>query len=161
MKNLKVLLILAISGLFIFNSCNKDEEEGYKYNFIDQELSGKIAGEDWTYKSGGASDNNYFDTSSLYNAKVFDNDTIEPCGYLIGSKSLLFFFPMETGTYDITDYPVTFFAEGEETENLVTLIGAFEILTIDTAIKQITGRMDAKYDDDNFVNGNFNLTICY
>ncbi|MBT3208920.1 MAG: hypothetical protein HN704_18470 [Bacteroidetes bacterium] len=159
MKNLKIIFLFSFSIILLLNSCKKDDDE-YKYNFEDQELSGQIAGESWTYETGGVFISD-FNHPPLFDFRIFGTDTISPCSYNIASRSLLFFTPMEIGLYDIADYLVTFYAEGEETENLITVLGAFEILTIDTANKIITGRMDAKYDDDNFVNGNFSLTSCY
>lgn len=45
-------------------------------------------------------------------------------------------------------------------DNNIAVEGAYEIISVDTITKLVTGKMDAYIDNDNFINGNFTLKYC-
>ena len=56
---------------------------------------------------------------------------------------------------------LVYYEDGSSTpNNIIATSGEYEILTVDKTNNIVTGKMDAFYDDDNFVNGNFSLKIC-
>ena len=85
------------------------------------------------------------------------------------SRKEIWFFsvPNEVGIYKLKlnlncftcadNFTVTLF-EKDGSMNFIATDGAVEILTISDT--QVSGRIDARYDGNTFVNGNFTVSIC-
>jgi hypothetical protein len=156
---MKNLFVLAISiAVLSFTSCEKDEDEGSSYAFVEQNLQGKIGGESWEHQSG-RSKADFFDN--------FFNDLRETADSNICSSSnsaqgnfILFGGEPTVGLFELGSSKTVTFVVGSG-NNLVATEGAYEILTVDTVGDIVTGRMDVTYDGDNSVNGNFSITYCH
>jgi hypothetical protein len=95
-------------------------------------------------------------------------DQIEaPCEIFgFGEGDMVFFtVPNAVGLYKLkfsfsggTDNQTATLFDTEETLNVIATEGAIEILTITTA--EVTGRLDVRSDANNYINGNFTVTLC-
>lgn len=77
---------------------------------------------------------------------------------------MFFTVPNEVGLYKLSfdlgsfsGQTVTLFDQ-QTVLNTIATTGAIEILTITDT--EVTGRVDARADKDNFVNGNFTVSFC-
>ncbi|MEQ9404929.1 MAG: hypothetical protein RIM99_15160 [Cyclobacteriaceae bacterium] len=159
------MFLLSLSLLFTISCSSDDEQAEAAYDFIDQNAQGSIEGNDFNFGSGKISDSNA--ENELFIKLYDDSETFtDPCDALgLGEFVNVFFsIPKEVGLYELT----ASFSIDEEGQtvtlfnpatflNIVASDGAVEILTI--TAEQITGRIDARLDND-FVNGNFTAIFC-
>jgi hypothetical protein len=155
MNKIGLLLLLAAT---VF-SC-KDDDDGKKYDFKDQDLSGQIADQNWTYDDGYAEvtgDNKL----SINILAAHDGPT--GCEASWQGDMVFFHCPNAVGLYELDfdgsgmGQTVTLF-DNEETFNYISTEGAVEIISITETT--VTGRIDARGDDEFFVNGNFTIALC-
>lgn len=163
MKKLKnqLFIVLLCTILLSVNSCKKDNKEEDQentpaYNFLNQTAAGKINAVPWTF-IGGTARQDYFEQSKMRIQMYSDTAYCFGAPFTDGvivtlpkSTGLYLFTSSQTGT--IYQYPGTNLGVYEK--------GAIEILTYDTVQGIVTGRIDIKYDNDNYVNGNFSLIYC-
>jgi hypothetical protein len=157
MKKTAFLLLLAAT---VF-SCKDDKEEGNKYDFKDQELSGQIADENWIYDDGYAE----VDGNNRLRINLMDaHEGLTGCEAEWAQTDMVFFScPNAVGLYELdfegtgSGQTVTLF-DYAEVFNYISNEGAVEILSITET--SVTGRIDARGDDDFFVNGNFTIDRC-
>ena len=156
-KNLNSFALWALAFFMTasFFACNG----GNKIEFIDQDLTGKIDGNDWTIGSGTAaagfsSDEMSIDIYSVLDTNACDFDTP-------GGDRVLFSIDKAVGYYELKfgTQTVTLFGDANST-NTIAVSGAVEILSIDEAAGTVTGRMDVAAGSSNELNGNFTLTWC-
>jgi hypothetical protein len=170
MKQLFSILIMA--GVIMFNSCSKDEDDNdndknqNSYEFKDQNLQGKIGGEAWNFKNGTA-EVSYFDSSEI-DIDLYQDTSSNICNtYITDGDKIFLSVPHKVGVHELSidfssgnSQTVTLY-DRENTMNYIASQGAVEILTIDTSSSMtLTGRMDARVDDDTYVNGNFTVSFC-
>ncbi|MCF8374553.1 MAG: hypothetical protein K9H64_23245 [Bacteroidales bacterium] len=162
-RNIIYLLFLVMAPAFII-SCGKDEDKP-AYTFLDQEMQGKIGGDDWTLVTGSA-DIDHWD-STLLSLDFYGVEITDPCNYYqpAGNK-VICSVPNQVGLYELNFdlssdniQTVTLYHRASELNN-AAIEGAIEITLIDTTNGLVQGRIDAKIDSEYFVNGNFTLIYC-
>jgi len=148
--------------------CCGGDDDGPSYNFKNQDLSGEIDDESWTYADG------YSELTTLEGNEYADitlvlEQTETGCdiGDLEGNY-LFFYVPAEVGVHKLKpvdfsgsfedNQTVTFLVNEDIPNNIIAQKGAIEVLSITETT--ITGRMDVRFDDDFFVNGNFEVSRC-
>ena len=136
------------------------------YEFIDQDLQGKISAIDWEYQSGKARISHFDDTKlsiDIYSETPDGGDQCDAGAFTSSNYYIIFSIPNETGVYQLsTSQSVTFVdSSGDILNNTIAMTGAVEILSIDTS-GNVTGRMDVRYsyNDEDYVNGNFIAAYC-
>ena len=159
MKKSSILCFVNILLIVFLVSCEKD----YEYKFIDQDLTGKVFGLDWTYQSGEAK--TFAGDTAKFIINLWD-ENIDPCTSADGSDYTVFFtvpksirlFHLQVAILEDTGQTIAFYHDGTIFE---AFEGVIEILSIDlTNTLTITGRIDAKFDDSNRLNGNFTVKYC-
>ena len=153
-------LALLMASTLIFSCSDDDDDSGY--SFKEQTLQGQIGGDDWEFKVGTAE---MQENDTLW-IDLYGVDDEDPCNnWNIEGDYLLFFIPAQVGVHELSfnwetgGQTVTFYDESA-TMNNVAVEGAVEILSIDETNGEVTGRIDAKIDGDNEVNGNFTAVYC-
>lgn len=89
----------------------------------------------------------------------------EGCDIMPDGDRVFFTLPSNTGVhllkFDFNDLEgsrtVTLF-DDEEVMNVIATEGAVEITSVTDT--HVTGRIDARADEDNFINGNFTVPLC-
>ena len=172
MKNSTKLLlsILSLSFFLTTTSCDEDDP-GSSFEFIDQNLQGTIDGLPYTFGEGTADAVNIDGENELsFDLLDADENFTAVCDLFgFGDEvSILFSTPNEVGLYelffDLSSFDgqtVTLLnpnGEGGVPNNIIASTGAVEILTITDS--EVTGRIDARFDGDNTVNGNFTVIFC-
>jgi hypothetical protein len=157
MKRAVLFLMASLIGF----SCKDDEDAKPKYEFKDQDLSGKIENVAWTYEEGTADANGNTLSIDLF------LDQVDPVCELFGfpeGNQVFFTVPNQVGVYELKfdfsgsdNQTVTLFVP-EEVLNIICSKGAIEILSISDT--EVTGRIDARSDENNYINGNFTVVIC-
>ena len=148
----------------MFNISCGDDDAGPNYEFKDQILQGKIEGKTYQFKDG------YFEESFFeedkFSIQMYDvNEPDDACDVFSSDFVQVFFsIPKEVGLYKLKFNLSTFTGQTatlydpDESLNVIATEGAIEILTISET--EITGRMDARADNRNFVNGDFSVISC-
>lgn len=177
------------SLLFIqtFLSC-KDDSVVTNEPFIDRNLSGVLHGQTWEFSSGVAKSIEYKNDPYTFHhtmalreiieSSIWDSVYIEnlQIPFIMGERyielsrydSSEFIIP---GTYELEiivdkkDFSLTFVVPSDSENNFSygQSGGYFEILSVDTMIGKITGRLSASdilYDFDTRLYGNFEVTYC-
>lgn len=168
MKNLlnSILLIVSLCSIILFSSCG-DDDSGPSYSFIDQNLQGVIDGISFTSQGGNFEEG--FEEGK-FSVSIYDISEEGDICDVFGTESVfvLFSIPEEVGLYELS-FDLSSFSGQTVTlvnpngangipQNNIASTGAVEILTVSDT--EITGRMDARFDGDNNVNGNFTLIFC-
>ncbi len=134
---------------------------GGGYNFIDQNLQGEIGGVPWTFVSGTAEDPFGDDELwiKLYNIDPAGGDPWAGGAYAAAEDTLMVKLPETVGLVELSWGGQWFTLYDESTGvNIFCVEGAIEILTIDPVGLTVTGRVDARSDEGNYVNGNFSAS---
>ena len=160
--NLSIRKLLFISSIIIFSSCSKDEDNGPAYEFLDQDLQGTIDGEAFVFGDGIVSSSD----GELSFDLLSDMETESACEQFgFGDfVSVFFTIPEAEGIVELSlnlqsfeGQTVTMF-NPETSLNVIATEGAVEITSITET--SVSGKMDVKYDGENFVNGNFTAVFC-
>jgi len=164
MKTRLPLYALFFSLTALVASCSDDDEKGPSYSFKNQDLQGEIEGDNWTYADG------YVETTTLEGVESLSVNLMltqadGACEtFSVEGDQVFFTVPNEVGVYklkfDLSTFSgqtVTLF-DTETVLNTIATEGAIEILTITDT--EVTGRVDARYDKTNYVNGNFTVSFC-
>ncbi len=162
-----ILLLVTLSSTLIISSCGSDDDSGPSYEFIDQNLQGTIDGISFNSKGG------FFDEGfeeGTIRMSIYDISEEGDVCDIFGSESvfILFTIPETVGLYELS-FDLSSFdgqtvtlvnpnGEGGIPQNNIASTGAVEILTVSET--EVTGRMDARLDGDNSVNGNFSVIFC-
>ncbi len=163
-----VLCTICLLGLLGLTSCNDDNDDGSTgHSFLDQNMSGMIDGISFNFKAGSADIEMEENTMDLdfFDVNEENDGSDDFCGFFgFGENVKVFFFiKNEVGLYnlelntDLTGQTVTLF-NPDGAQNFISADGAVEILSISET--EVKGRIDAKFDKENFVNGNFTLSVC-
>ncbi len=162
MKKLKLLMVVPLFFVFTALSCEKDEPSGDSgLEYIDQDLAGKIGGNDWTIVSGTVTLSSGNLTFILYKVAASAGD---PCGlgaYSGPNETAIFIVNDAIGTYNLGSTQVTTLFDGST--NYIAMDGFIELTIIDkTTIgnKRVEGKLVADYNNENYVTGNFTATYC-
>ncbi len=155
MRNFKVLLHCGLlTLLFVLTDCGTDD--GLRDAPI---LAGQIDGSEWKNKFGNA----YRDNSErMYNITYFSDEEVsdEACTIAAtGFRYLTISLPTETGSYNLPFNGASMrFHLGGSLNTLEATSGFVEITQI--LGNQISGYLQARFDDANSVEGQFRLKIC-
>lgn len=166
MKRDVFLLIIVFLASVGINSCSKDVQGYDDYNFIDQDLAGEISGTSWIYRTGNAFYIQNDSSQQMLDIGIYEKVSLFPCSYAFSGNDVLFIIPNKVGLYELnldfenSENNQTLTLSSVEQENLLVTEGAIEIIFIDTIQKIVRGRIAAKYDNNNFVNGIFEVAIC-
>ena len=166
MKRAFYFLTLSFFVVIISSSCSKDPESTNQYNFLSQDLSGEISGREWIYRSGNAFSFRNDSSQQMLDIALYEHLSLDPCSYAFTGNDVLFIIPNKTGLYELqlnfseNENIQTLTITNDEQENMILSEGAIEIFSIDTVYNIMKGRIDAKYDNDNFVNGIFEVLLC-
>ncbi len=149
-------LFLALFSLLILSACGDDTDS---IDVADTPLSGKVAGEAWTFAS--AQTNAFLSDEEgywvdLYSAPVASCGDSTPAG-----PKLIILLPSNVGEYDFSPAQTMTFVvphDGEGPMNNVASKGRLIVESItDTTI---TAAVHGIFDDDNEVDGRFTVEIC-
>lgn len=176
MKNLTLFII--ISALVLLG-CKKKEEDDptpttHKVNYNNQVLQGKINGELWMYAQGEVSSSSWDVGEISHYFEIIDTSQSDSCFIISGKRSKVIFHTDDTGKViqpavhelyinwnTLEGKTITLVSYSETSvDNNIAVEGAYEIISVDTISKLVTGKMDAYIDKDNFINGNFTLKYC-
>lgn len=167
MKMKNVLLILAMA--FICLACdievegeaeNQDSKGPRKPSLTDtikdQPLDGEIGGLAWTVISGRVKKSTFGENQYTYD--FWNEDREDVCSaFEMGSDAkLLGMFPLSLGEHQFGNTNNLNFAISGE--NKITTNGV--MIITDVTSDKVSGKLLAKYDDKNYVNGEFTLTLC-
>ena len=176
---MKKSLIAIVSLIALVTmSCKKSEDTAStssKINYMNQDIQGKIGGKTWKYIQGEA--NTYLFGSADYSHffNILDTADTDSCFSSSNQRSKIIFSyddaneVMKPGSYKLkfdlsgtTDSKTVTFVvyENGSPMNYIASEGGYEIISVDTVKRLITGRMDARYDGKNYANGNFTLKYC-
>jgi hypothetical protein len=170
-----VLRRLGVGSALLFCACGGlTSSEGFKPDYRDQELQGKINGRTWTYVAGNVR-RNFFD-SAAYDFALTDSVDGDTCSLFLGDSGTVLFTvyrpSLDTGTYSLhfklnsdwkDNQTVTFFyVDGQGvSQNKIATQGAFHLAEVDsTSGLRVQGKMDVKFDGSNYANGNFTVKYC-
>ncbi|HEY8513301.1 MAG TPA: hypothetical protein VIL31_15190 [Cyclobacteriaceae bacterium] len=164
MRRLFWTLVNAIGlCILLLISCSKDSESP-SHTFKDQDAAGEIEGVEWAYADGYAATTGEGTSKKLHITLVLPHEA-QGCDILPEGDFVLFSIPAIKGLYTLkldfnnpeNSYTVTLF-DSDESMNVIAGKGAVEILSITES--EVTGRIDARADDENYVNGNFSIPLC-
>lgn len=158
-----IFKIYPVFVLTLLLACGDDDDKN-SYSFKNQDLSGKIEGASWVYADGFVETGTYEDEEILDITLTLEQE--DPiCETLFQEGDRVFFFvPNAVGIYklyfdlDSFDGQVVTLFDDEQTLNTIATKGAIEILTITDT--EVTGRIDARADGKNHINGNFTVSFC-
>ncbi len=143
--------LATIASTLLLSACGGG---GSKY--IDQDLAGKIGGADFTYVSGSAKIDSFDSTKlSIVLGAVAPAD---PCDDFanFGTSKVMTSVPDEVQANTLgLSQTVTLF---DGTTNAIATEGEIEVLTRSST--EVQGRLRAKIDSDDEVNGNFTVVFC-
>ena len=158
MKNvLGILTLAALSmGCEVETEVESDSGFGNSSSISDSTLAGEVGGRSWTFISGRAKPSAWDDGS--YSLAFWDEDVVDPCdSFSTGSEAqLLGSFDLEEGTQQLSNTKNINFSVNSD--NNITTNGRMVITEI--AGDKVYGKMIATFDNANYVNGSFELTLC-
>ena len=86
-------------------------------------------------------------------------DDVDVCQMFPSSEyQVMFNLPQDTGLYELD--MMTNITINWGNNNIICADGAIHIVNINLSDSTITGKIDAKSGDDNFVNGTFTVPVC-
>ena len=157
-KNLFMTVTLAALsiGCEVKTEVESDSSFGGGTSINDSTLSGEVAGRSWTFISGRAKPSVWDDGS--YSLAFWDEDIENPCdSFSSGSEAqLLGSFNLEQGSQELSNTNNINFSANSQ--NNITTEGRFVITEITEDM--VYGKMIATFDNENYVNGIFELTLC-
>lgn len=151
-------LLTAILLFATLISCSKDDDTGASYNFKDQLLSGKIENETFVH-GDGFFDNDDDETVRIVLTVAQDQDL---CEVIQEGNEVFFYIDKEEKLTKLgNNQTITLLKDNPQPDpplNIFVTTGAIEITSITET--SISGRIDARFDNENFVNGNFIVYSC-
>lgn len=166
---LKFSLLSIIILTFFIASCGDDEPDvdDCAPSYENQVATGSFMGSTYTFVDGSVVED--FSDSTQYRFTFYGEtptgDMCDNFNFDLPEDRIIFSIPQQVGTYKLgltTGYSVSFNRViTNNTSAEIALCGEIEIQTI--TADRVTGRLDVKVDDGsagNFLNGNFDVTLC-
>ncbi|MGB0404506.1 MAG: hypothetical protein ACPGEG_10450 [Salibacteraceae bacterium] len=171
---MKKALLLFSLALVVFASCKKDDDSEDstsepKYEFKNQVLQGQIEGEPWVFASGKFKLDTFFVSEGEYKVELYPITDSNMCDYFFNADTdrVILTVPLVIGINELnidlsgnTDSETITLLDNETFTNVISHIGAYEVVRIDTAAGEMELKIDAQYDDQNFINGNCTISYC-
>lgn len=154
-------------------SCKKDKDDnggtsvptGSTTTFSSDPAGGKMHGTAWQHVDGWSHTNIYTDSLvTIILEDVVDSNGCDPGGSGgISYAQVYFDAPAEVGAYSLTMQNfVTFSVDVNGTPTFYNVSsGAIEITAYDTANGAVAGKINARFDGQNFINGVFDVPYCW
>lgn len=156
-KNLLLSFTLGLTGIAceVQTDASTSTDLSVEGTINESVLSGEVAGRSWTFISGRARPSSFDDD---YSFSFWSEDIVDPCGpHSIGSDSqLMGTFTLEEGTQMLGNLNNINFSSNSQ--NNIATSGRMVITEIEADV--VHGEMIATFDDENFVNGTFEITLC-
>ena len=161
MKKVNIVILLVVITSFF--SCKKKEEDPDEiipqHNLLNQNLSGKIGGKSWEFKTGNALRSNA--DPSKYFLEFYDSLLIDSCKTLFGvNKAFTLDIRLNKGINTLDNYNRVTLYVASTNYNYAIGSGTIEIFSIDTLSNLMKGKLNIKATDENYLSGNFTLKIC-
>lgn len=173
---MKKALLLFTLVLVVIASCKKDVDENTDttpsaptYEFKNQVLQGQIEGEPWVFGSGKFKLDTFFVKEGEFKVDLYPISDSNICDYFFNPDTDRVFFtvPLVIGINELnldfsgtTNNETITLLENATFTNVVCNKGAYEVLRVDTAGGTMELKIDARYDDHNFINGNCTVSYC-
>lgn len=162
MKMKKMMITMAMASVIVGCEVTTESEsdvvltDDSDTSISTMNLEGEVGGRSWTFVSGRARPSGYSD--GTYSLAFWNEDVEQPCDqFEMGSEDkLLGSFPISLGTYDLSFTKTINF--NSDLDNNVTTDGRLVITEVTE--DKVYGKMVASFDDENYVNGLFELTLC-
>jgi len=167
MKSLNYLIILLIFTSLI--ACEQESEndeivdEDYSSQIVQEPATGKIESKAFIYESGKA----YVSDTQLI-IKLYDTTFTNPCGYSNSPNQFVYIIvPKGTGSYKVTA-PEGYVVYRTPSIDLIDDVaeitnvawGHVNITTFDTINKKVKGSLIGIFDNNNKINGTFDVYFC-
>ncbi|MFC2080308.1 hypothetical protein ACFLRQ_02415 [Bacteroidota bacterium] len=154
MKANKFLVALIPVVLLFLFACSGG---GKKYTFSDDAVSGKAGGTDVVFSYGRTMYKELFGKPVIkYNLYT---DDVDVCNNFPGSEyQVMFNLPQDTGLYELDMKTSVTINWGSN--NIICFDGAIHIVNINLSDNTITGKIDAKSGEENYINGTFTVPVC-
>lgn len=152
---MRKLPALVLAFVVFLPGC-KDDSPTPSYEFKDQAAQGKIGNVAWEYEDGKVED-----VEVAFNIELLLTQPAPACenpGFGIGNQ-VYFTLPRSAGLFELSPngHTVTIF-NISSAQTFVATQGAVEIISASGSF--LFGRIDARFDDGNFVNGSFSVPFC-
>ena len=163
----KLITLLLVVGLCVLESCDKEKEEIKTYSFKDQLMAGKIDGQVWIYQDGIAESTTVGIARTLSFSLFLNQPSGQGCNatFPVSGSQVSFLLLDVLGLYIINktspyslDGSTSLTMTTSSGEMLFAKRGAIEITNVSST--SVSGRIDAYADDNNYINGNFEVLIC-
>lgn len=162
MKKINFVGIITIAFVVLSFCKKKDDPDPMEripeHKFKSQDLQGKFAGLPWTFETGSMKKYPKLNDAFLYltDTSITTADTCDIYGYGLRKVRLFLPLPLQLKTYGLaSDLYSCKFDDGTKE---ILAIGAIEITSISANI--VRGRIDARIDTNNSINGEFKIRIC-
>ena len=151
-----IVFIVLIS--FVFIGCPHEVKPPYE--FKEQDLQGEIENVSWVYLSGVARSS--LSSNDTLSIGIYNIELDKPCSYAVSEAGVLFNIPKKEGLFvlnaDWNNFQAITLYNGIDKK--YALGGAIEIIKIDSVASFIEGRIDARVDNNSYINGNFLIPLC-
>ncbi|MDA0196784.1 MAG: hypothetical protein O2887_17150 [Bacteroidetes bacterium] len=163
MKTQILISFISISTILLM-PCGDDGSKSPKIDFKNQSLQGVVNKTPWQFVTGTA-EISPFDAGKL-SIDMTAEAVTDPCNtFFFEGLRVFFSVTNEVGLYEFAldfnnpdaSQTITLY-DPDGSLNTIITEGALEILTITST--EVTGRIDGRYDDDNYVNGDFTVPFC-
>tara|TARA_Y100001936_G_C16032353_1_gene646375 strand:+ start:820 stop:1293 length:474 start_codon:yes stop_codon:yes gene_type:complete len=153
-------LILIFVTIFAVSCIEENKASDGKGNDVrairDGNLNGVVAGKAWDFIKGRVAPSRNFPNEHSFD--FWDEDISNECDPFTfgGDRNIMGVFPLKVGTINLNNTnSLTFYYNNN---NLVTSEGKIEILEITDSY--VGGKLKARFDSNNYVEGEFRLEIC-
>jgi hypothetical protein len=153
-RSVFAVFVPLFAAVLALPACSGDDGGGGG-EIADTPLSGKVAGQAWTFQVGAT--DAFLSEDGDFFAALYDT-SFTPCTFDEPSRPhLLLSIPKQPGTYDLSLMRNVTFVVGDA-DNLISLDG--QIVVDEVTATSVTGGLQTRRDDGNDVNGQFQITVC-
>ena len=152
-----VVLVVALTTHIATSST--EAETGFQQDIQEQNLEGIINGVDWVFGSGVA----LFDAADdEYLVRLYAETSENPCTLQSSVNKIVLSLPNQVGPYPLAlDGETDTLVEDRDEEapmNYIAVTGNVEVYSIEADV--LAAAMAVYVDDNTWVNGTFDITIC-